>query len=301
MLTETNSEKNFFPGSTQKKDFLSSLMDALMNKVTASGKLPYEKIINVLLSSVQQKDLLFAFQDPSIQNIFTVNDMSSSLWDGRNYQHNTAFDYLGVVDANLGVNKTNYYVKRSITQSTSLDDIGELQTTVDVAYTNTSTQTSPFGGEYRDYVRFLIPSNATLLSIAFDRKPSQISPAVTDPSIFTASGFTPPPGLEVDQETEEGKTVIGFFFIVPESTTRTVSVTYRSPSGIDPNAVAFDYNLKVFKEPGTQNDPYQMSLTYPSTIAVLSSSNGFTNVGGKLIYEGPLSQDEDITASFTKK
>lgn len=301
MLTETNSEKNFFPGSTQKKDFLSSLTDALMEKVTVGGKVPYEKIMNVIFSSVQQKDLLFAFQDPSIQNIFTVNDMSSSLWDGRSFHSNTAYDYFGVVDANLGVNKTNYYVKRSINQSTSLIDTGELQTTIDVTYVNTSNQTSPFGGEYRDYVRFLMPGNATLVAIAIDKKPIQISPAVTDPAIFTASGFTPPPGLEVDQTGEEGKNAVGFFFIVPEDSTKVVSITYRSPSGIDPNSVTFGYDLTVFKEPGTPDDPYQMSLSFPPGLAILFSSNGFTNVGGKLIFTGQLSQDEDVTASFTKK
>jgi hypothetical protein len=301
VLTETNSEKNFFPGSTQKKDFLSSMTNAVVDKMTSGGKLPYEKIVQMLLSSIQQKDLLFAFSDKNVQNVFMVNNMSSSLWDGRSYQSNTAFDYFGVIDANLGVNKTNYYVKRSITQSTSLVDLGELQTTADVVYTNTSTQTSPFGGEYRDYVRFLLPGNADLVSIAFDKKTSQLSPAVTDPSIFTVAGFTPPPGLEVDQTEEEGKSVIGFFFLVPIGATRTVSITYRSPSGIDPNAVAFTYNLRVFKEPGTANDPYQFSLTYPSGVAVLSSSDGFTNVGGKLIYEGQLSQDGYITANFSKK
>jgi hypothetical protein len=301
LLTETNAEKNFFPGSTQKKDFLRSLTNALMLKLSSQKKLPYEKFAQMILLSVQQKDLLVSFSDGGVQNIFTVNDLSSTLWDGRTAEKNTAYDFLGVVDANVGANKANYYVKRSIVQETSLEDLGELQTTVGVTYMNSSTKASAFGGAYKNYVRFLVPANATLLSVAFDKKTVQISPAVTDSAIFTSSDFTPPPGLEVEQSQEEGKSVMGFFFIVPAGTTHTVSISYRSPSGIDPNAVAFSYNAHVFKEPGAQNDPYELSVSYPSDVTVVNSDKGFTNVGGKLIYTGELSKDNTIIAHFAKK
>src|SRR5262249_8739891 len=63
MLTETNSEKNFFPGSTQKKDFLRSLTNALMDKIFAEKQVPYEKFTQMIVSATQQKDLLVAFPD----------------------------------------------------------------------------------------------------------------------------------------------------------------------------------------------------------------------------------------------
>ena len=301
LLTETHAEKNFFPGSTQKKDFLRSLTNALLNRFSSGKQISYERMAQVIVTALQQKDIAVAFSDPGVQNVFTVNDLSSSLWDGRAVEKNTAYDYFGIVDANVGVNKANYYIKRSIGQSTSLSNIGELQTTVDVTYTNTSLSTSAFGGDYKDYVRFLVPANATLLSIAFDRKTEQITPAVTDPALFSAPDFTPPSGLEVDQTTTEGKSTIGFFFIVPQGTSRTITVTYRSPSGIDPSAVAFSYNVHLFKQSGAGNDPYELSLSYPNNVTVLVSDNGFTNVGGKLIYDGQLSQDRDIRARFSKK
>lgn len=242
-----------------------------------------------------------AFSDNEVQNVFTVNDLSSSLWDDRIAQKNTAYDFFGIVDANVGTNKANYYVKRSISQSTSLNDVGELQTTADVTYTNSSNNGSSFGGDYKDYVRFLLPANTTVVSVAFDKKAVQVVPAVTDPSIFTASGFTPSPGLEVEESEEEGKSVFGFFFIVPQGTTRTVSITYRSPSEVDENAIAFTYNVRLFKQPGAGNDPYQLSLSYPNNFTVVSNDKSFTNVGGKLVYNAQLSQDRTLTAQFSKK
>lgn len=301
LLTETNSEKNFFPGSTQKKDFLRSLTDALVDKLSTEKQIPYEKFAQMILSSIRQKDLLMVLSDPGIQNVYTVNDLSSSLWDGRVYQRNTIYDFFGVVDANLGTNKANLYIKRSINQSTGIDDTGAQRTTAIVTYVNTSTKTSPFGGDYRDYVRFLVPAIATLDSVAINNKQVQTSPAVTDPSLFTAPGFTPPPGLEIDQTQEQGENEIGFFFIVPVGTTETVSITYNTPGTLDTSAVAFNYNLRLFKEPGTGDDPYQLTLSYPNDFTVLDSDKELTNVGGKLIYSEPFSEDRDIIASFTKK
>jgi hypothetical protein len=300
LLTETNSEKNFFPGSTQKKDFLRSLTNALMNTLF-SKKISYDKFSQLFVLSVAQKDLLMAFSDTGIQNVFTVNNLSSSLWDGREKEKNTADDFLGVVDANVGANKANYYISRSIIQSTSLSDLATLQTTVEITYKNASQRTSVFGGDYKDFLRLIVPEDTSLVSIAFDKKPVAITPAVTDPGIFTSSEFIPPQGLEVTQEQEAGKSVIGFFFIVPAGTSKAVSISYRSPSGIDPNAVAFGYNLRIFKEPGTENDPYEASVAYPNQIALVESDKEFTNVGGKIIYDGYLSADKDIAAHFANK
>ena len=301
LLTETNAEKNFFPGSTQKKDFLRSLMGALLNKLSSEKNISYEKVAEMIVSSSEQKDLLFAFSDPGVQNVFTVNELSSSLWDGRIPQKDTIDDYLGIIDANVGANKANYYVKRSISQTTAIDDRGELQATAGATYTNTSTKTSPFGGDYKDYVRFIIPQNTNLLSVSFDGKQVKTAPAVTDPAVFTAPGFTPPPALEVDQNEESGKRVVGFFFIVPAGSTKTIAINYSVQSAIDVNAVSFIYNLRLFKEPGTGSDPYQLSLSYPGDATVVNSTNGFTNVGGKLIYSGQLSQDTTVVANFAKK
>lgn len=301
LLTENNSEKNFFPGSSQKKDFLRSLTNALMDKLTTEKHFPYEKLVQMIISSTEQKHMLFAFEDPDVQSIFTVTGLSSSLWDGRIPEQNTIYDYFGVVDANVGANKANYYIKRSIQQSTIFSTLGGLQTTADVMYTNNSTTTSPFGGDYKNYVQFVIPANANLESISINKKQQKIVPAVTDPSVFTSPDFIPPAGLEVQEGEEKGNEIIGFFFIVPEGTARDISVTYQMPSSISATAVSFSYNLKLFKQPGTGDDPYTLSVGYPNDFKVVSSSYGLTDVGGKVMYEGTMSQDGSFTATFSKK
>ncbi|MGI8419403.1 MAG: DUF4012 domain-containing protein [Candidatus Levyibacteriota bacterium] len=301
LLTQTHAEKNFFPGSTQKQDFLKSLTNALMNKLFVEKQIPYGKLITMLTDAVQQKHLLFSFNDSDVQNVFTVNDLSSSLKDARVSGKNTAFDYGGVVDANVGTNKANYYVKRSLSQFVSIDTLGSVHATASATYTNASAKTSPYGGDYKDYVQFLIPESATLDAVDIDGKNVQITAAITDPSIFMGEGFTPPPGLEVEQSVEFGKKVIGLFFIVPVGQTKTVSLAYSAPNAIDTRSPSFIYDLHVFKQPGTDNDPYQLFVAYPNTYTMVESDKRFANVGGKLSYSDQLLTDTDLMATFSKK
>lgn len=301
LTTQTHAEKNSFAGSTQKQDFLRSFTNALLQKIFSSKHLPYEKLVQMVTTAIAQKHLLFAFSDSNIQNVFTVNGFSSSLKDARTSQKNTAFDYGGVVDANIGTNKANYYVTRSLNQHVTITERGDLEAITSATYTNSSTKTSPFGGDYRDYVQFVIPESASLTSVAIDGKETEITAAITDPSVFISEWFTPPPGLEVAQTDELGKKVIGFFFIVPMNQTKTVSITYATPNAIDTRQAVFTYDIHAFKQPGTDADPYQLWVSYPNSFSVVVSDKRLSDVGGKLIYSSPLLEDIDLSATFSKK
>ncbi|MGH7202925.1 MAG: hypothetical protein ACREHC_00600, partial [Candidatus Levyibacteriota bacterium] len=262
---------------------------------------PYGRLISMLTNAVAQKHLLFSFNDADVQNVFTVNDLSSSLKDDRVSGKNTAFDYGGVVDANVGTNKANYYVKRSLNQEVTLDSLGGVQATSSAIYSNSSTKVSVYGGDFKDYVQFLIPESATLDSVAIDGKSVEITAAITDPAIFSLPDFIPPPGLEVAQSVEFGKKVVAFFFIVSTGQTKRVSISYHTVNAMDTRSPAFTYDLHVFKQPGTDNDPYQLLVTYPNTYTVVDNDKRFANVGGKLSYSDPLLTDMDLMATFSKK
>ena len=302
LLTQTHAEKDFFPGSTQKKDFLRSLANALLAKFTESKKLPYQLFLNKIGESVKQKHLLFAFPDPATQQLFTVNNLSSSLWDGRKKeQPNTFLDFMGVIDANVGTNKANYYLSRALQQDVAINDKGEVTTTVKVTYENTSRKGSPFGGDYKNYVRFLIPAKASLQTVSFDNRAVAKTRAITDPADFTRNGFVPPRELEVDETQTEGKTSVGFFVIVPAGTIKSFSITYTLPAVINTQSSAFTYNLRVFKQPGTRQDPFSLFVGYPASYRLVKAGAGIADVGGKLSYSTQVSEDTIITAEFSKK
>lgn len=301
LLTQTHAEKDFFPGSTQKKDFLKGLSNAMIMRLSEGKKISNQELLSEVITSIKQRHVLFSFNDQNAQNIFTVNNITSSLWDGRKRQDSTFQDYLGIVEANVGTNKVNYYIKRTWDYAASIDETGNFQGKTTVGYQNTSKRGSPYGGDYKNYVRFILPPNAVVQSVTIDNKELPIVPAITDPAIYTQKEFVPPSGLEIEQTEEKGKTIVGFFHIVPVGASQTVAITYTVQQVIDPTRPSFLYDLQLFKQPGTTDDPYSVSFAYPSSFRLITEGEKARDVGGKVIESGDLLQDTNLKMEFSKK
>ena len=300
LRTQTHVEKDFFPGSVQKKAFLQSLLAAMQQRLLANEHIAYSVFAEKLGESLSGKHVLFAFRDDAIQKVFTVNGLSSSLWDGRQRSGDVHLDTFGVVDANVGANKANYYVTRDISQEVTLGEAGSATTSATVTYTNTSKKDSPFGGDYKNYVQFVVPENAIVREITIDGVVQKMISAETDPAVYTSASYTKPDGLEVETTTTAGTTVVGFLVFVPIGQTRIVTVTYEVLAQRLRNDT-FTYNLWLFKQPGTTNDAYSLAVLYPEGYDTLSSDAIFRDVGGKLVYSGALVKDLFFEATFSKR
>src|SRR5208282_4401053 len=119
---------------------------------------------------------------------------------------------------------------------------------------------------------------ATLQDISIDGQVAQITPAVTDPSVFLSPGFIPPSQLEVESTQEETKSLFGFLIIVPVQSTKTVSITYTMPHAYDMTQPSLAYDIRIFKQPGTGEDPYVVAIAYPASFMPVNTHN-MTNVG----------------------
>lgn len=301
MLTQKHAEDNFFPGSTQKKDFLRALMSSMESSIFDKKSASYLALSKQIEKSIKEKHLLFAFAKPSVQEVFSVNNMSGTLWDVRKKEENSFYDYFGVVDANIGANKANYYLKRSIEQKAIISDKGDLNVTAEVTYSNASTKESVFGGDYKNYVRFILPTGSDLKTVSIDSKETPIIPAITNPSKFGAKNFKPPKQLEVASTQVDGHEVIAFFLIVPTDTQKKVTIDYVVPRSVNTSQAAFSYNLRIFKQPGTDQDPYSLSIVYPSKFKPSDLDKDITDLGGKLVYDQPLTVDRDLRIQFSQK
>ncbi|MCL5432506.1 MAG: DUF4012 domain-containing protein [Patescibacteria group bacterium] len=298
MLTQTKAEKNFFPGSTQKQDFLRSLFNSIQNKIAAENSLPYLNFVNIIAKSVYEKHLIFVFSDNITQNIFTINDLSSSLWDNRENNGQTINDFLGINEANLGVNKANYFIKRKIDQTIAIDKSGVVNGNVEIKYRNLSKAGEWPGGDYKNYLRIILPFGAELVSVFIDGQEQKIVPAVTDFLIYENKNFRPPSGLEVEKSIEDNKTIYGFLTVVPTDSYKTVKIRYKySNLGIS-SENAFVYSLKVFKQPGTDEDPYLLNLTYPDNFQVIDTSFGVRKNQNTITFSRPLLRDINFKANL---
>lgn len=281
----------------QKKDFLRSLYKAMQAKIS-QGNIPYLLFIQAISNSLSQKHLILAFNN-NAQDTFTVNDWSSSLWDKRKENKESINDFLGISETNLGVNKVNYFIKRKISQSIKIEESGSLSEELDISYKNTSN--SWLGGDYKNYLRIILPLDTKIFSVSINDVSQRIVDAVTDFQIYEAKNFKPPIGLEVEKVNQDNKTIYGFLVNVRVEEIVKIKVKYNLAREAPLNLTSFSYNLRLFKQPGIDDLPYSFSLTYPTSFNVIKSSDGLSREEGKVFYSEKIVEDKNLIINFAKK
>lgn len=299
-LTEYHADKHSFYGSTQKQDFLRSLYDSMQVRLRAHKVTYLLGIIQNTLHAIQQKHVLFALMDTTLQAKLTPANISSALYDSRVNQPGVVNDFLGINEANIGVNKSNYFLTRKIAHTATITRDGKINEKVTLTYHNASPKEQWPTGKYIPYIRVILPHRAALRSITIDGKKQHIVPAITDFRIYEAPGFTPPDGLEVDHSEEAGKTIYGFRTRVSYHTTQVIEITYSLPQKVDMHTTKVAYNLFVFKQPGTLHDTYAFSFTYPSVYTSVSSPASYIQQGNKLSFISSLLTDKHLTITLTQ-
>lgn len=297
LLTESHAEKNSFAGSTQKQDFLQTLFNTLQQKLT-SNHISLLSLLQSTQEALQEKHLLITMADPSVQDVFTVNGFSSALWDNRTSAPNTLLDFTGINEANLGVNKVNYYVHRIVDQQMTIHSSGTVSGALTITYTNSSDGKWP-GGDYKNYLRFILPQDAVLRSVTIDGKDERLQAAITNPAQYEAKSFTPPIGLEVERAQESGRVLYGFLVSVGHGQSRQVHITYDLHQAFDMRQGSFTYSQLLFKQPGMFSYPYTFSVVYPQDVVPTQIPAGFTKTAQGITRQFSFGKDTTITVPFS--
>lgn len=301
LLLETHAEKNFFPGSTQKKDFLRSLFQTIIVQLSVKKNIPYLALALTADEAIAQKHLLLAFSNPNLQRLATVNGWSSTLWDEREEGKNIINDFLGINEANLGVNKANLFIGRKVFQEVGINEKGEITEKLKITYKNTNVNGVWPGGGYKNYLRIILPFNASLSSISIDDVEQERVGAITDPLLYEAKNFIAPQKLEVEKREEDGKTIYGFLVTVPTNMEKTISIAYNLSQKIDLEEPLIFYSFLLFKQPGVDNYPFDFSLSYPATFKVKEAEKGVSQKEGKVSFTKTILTDGEIFVKLAKK
>lgn len=300
LKTEAHAEKNFFPGSTAKKDFLRSLMISLEDKLN-HGNIPLMSLLEKSSKAIKEKHVIFAFGNQVIQNIFTVNSLSSSLWDAREANPDGINDFIGINEANIGVNKVNYFIDRSISHHVTISDTGDYLGELTTTYHNKSKKDEWPGGDYSNYMRVILPPDAVFQGVAINNIDQETTAAVTDFHRYEDPGFSAPHGLEINGYNQSGKSIYGFLVTIPAESTYTIKVKYRLSQKLDTGKPLLRYNVRVFKQPGTEGDPFSFQLSYPGNYRVINASQGFSGDKGTMYYLNYLTTDQYLQVDFAKQ
>lgn len=274
--TQYEVEKDFFPGSRKKANFLTALARELLLKFSDLTNLDYLNIAISFFNSLNQRHVQIFLHDQPQARI--ISDFG---WDGAvkipTCQGNCFADWFGVVEANLGVNKANYFIKRTSNMIISFDN-NKVERFLSVSYVNSASSLLGQTGSYKAYVRILIPQESELLQIELVKgnEKDLLEPEIT---------FT------------QGRKEVGILINIDSGKTRTLNVSWAGPSNLDFSLPGI-YTLNWRKQPGTKEDPAVVRFFFPKNLKIYAkpsfSLTGTTSKG----YNFFLSEDLNSRVSW---
>ncbi len=218
--------------TTESKAILSDLTPALFNTLLTSLNQPDKLtgIVDVLQTSLEQKDIVLFHNDQSAQALITQLGWAGDLAA-------TTGDYLAVVDTNIAGGKTNAMIDQTIDHQASIADDGTITDTVTIRLEHKGDPADLLSGVvYKDYLRLYVPADSQLQSATGFNPP--------DPKLFLA----PSPDSVIDEDLQRisgqilvddrfgvsvnqefGKQVFGGWAQVAPGDSTTITVQYILP------------------------------------------------------------------------
>jgi len=271
-----HSEKGFFAGSRQKSMFLGKLADQLVEEIKMAKDFKQLAIVKAILKSLDNNEIQIYAKDAQIKI-----DLANMGWDGSMYSggcgmENCLADYLYIVEANLGVNKSNYFLKRNIDRLVDISSRA-VSRVIKISYENTARSTTWPGGDYKNYMRVYIPIETNIAEVS-----------IYDTADPTNKKILTNDELEV---TEKGdKRELAFLVTVPVTKKRTVEIRYSS--AIDINLYnEFSYLSYIQKQSGFGETQIVSLVSYPPDWQPIQVEPAATVVNGKLLFDQALEKD----------
>ncbi|MBI4035031.1 MAG: DUF4012 domain-containing protein [Candidatus Chisholmbacteria bacterium] len=276
---QTFHQLNLTSTTSTPADIFSPTLQALYQKLPQAEPTTWFNLAVSLRNLLNQKHLLFSPLDPQL-----VPLIQSRGWDGSLSPPPPASDsadFLGIYEANVGINKANFFVTRNLHHQLRVFKEDHLLATTIIHYQNTSSSTTWPAGNYKNYLRFYLPAGSTLQEITIN---DQVIP--TDQITLT---------------TEHTRTVVGFLVTVPSQSESTVTVNYQLPIKLtfDPNHKSL-YTLFIPKQSGTRPDPLTVKITLPPYIRVTRTTPNREPVPGAITFLTDLTTNRLFTLELEK-
>jgi hypothetical protein len=269
-------EHDFFPGSTQKKGFLSSLVKQLMSQIETANPLA---LSSAIVEGFDQKNMVLFMNSEKLQK-----NLDELFWSGRlatpfcpeSAKNNCYADFQFPLDANLGVNKTNFFIDKSYDIKTVIDDDGLVSVNLSISYLNNSLSDVFPGGNYKNYFQILLPADSVVTGVQIEGQ--QLS--------------------SYDSETGKHK-MIGFLIEIPPQGKKTLSISYTSSIKFKKGKAT--YQLVLQKQIGAQSHDVHFSLSLPKNMNLLNTNFSPLVKNSLILYNTDLSTDRVFFIELLKE
>jgi hypothetical protein len=282
----------------RRKDFMGVLLQAMLTRLEGGvGSFDPLALVTETRRALEEKHILIYVKDPQ-----TAAILSDLYWDGA--IRLTEEDYLFAVDANIGWNKANARIEKSMRYTVDVDSEGRLHSVLDLTYQHRSTQKiegcrqeiryDPIYEQMMDrcywgYLRLYVPQGSRLLQAT--RTPVPAS------HLLRGRGT---PGEPVIEPLEAGKAVFATFFELAPAERKEIHFEYEPPPEIvRREADGYRYELLIQKQPGTDATPVEINVSLPQGAEVVSSEPDPVNVEeARIRYTFDLSTDQKLVLTF---
>jgi len=272
--TQLNVEKKFFPGSIQKKTYLSSIVRQVRNNI---DMVDIKTLFSQIKKSLDEKQIVVFFEDQNFQSLF-----DSSYWSGRviepkcTLSENCVIDYVFPYDANVGANKANFFINRFFNLKIKVDGQGKISHLLSLQYKNDSPAEIFPTGYYRNYFQILLPKNSTLNQVTKD-------------------------GVQVENidQMDEKYKQIGFFFELAPGKTTDIKINYELSDSIKKGTNI--YQLVVQKQTGAKNSDLILEFELNKNISILNQNFSPIVKDNQIIYNTNLLTDKIFFIELTRE
>jgi hypothetical protein len=290
-------------GVAQRKAFLEPFAAAILQRVNeGAGDIDPLNLVRQLNQALKQKDLQIYVRNPDAAAMLAANN-----WDGRMVAGDYG-DMLEIVDTNVGYNKANFFIDRSVSYDVQLADSGISEAVLTINHIHKGeasdepcwqgTLDEYFAGSpyialtdkcYWNYLRVYVPEGSELVS-----GPEHVIPGETwfggydwqseSGTLSELPGFTTfdswmlvPRGEEVVSE---------FHYNLPESVVQSLDGSEQ-------------YTLQLMKQAGAPPHILQVTITPPPGRSVTAVSPEPTALrGDSYIFSLELDGDKAISMTY---
>jgi len=235
--TQAEAQGEFFPGSRKKASFLTALSRNLIGEVEGLGEKQKLLVLGVFLKGFDERHMQ-AFLHENVSQ----NAISSLGWGGEVVAPTCGdgcyADLVGLVEANLGVNKANYFISRNVDLTIGVDQavvIRKLTLTIN----NSANLALGPPGTYKAYIRTFLPSDSSLIS----------AKAITGESIES---------LSAEVVESRGRQEAGVFTQVLGGQSKKIEFTWTTKPQSAP--ILSSYGLYIRKQAGVGDDPWHITI-----------------------------------------
>jgi hypothetical protein len=301
-LQEDQSAENWV---FERKNFIGELATAMRRRLEYEpGALDLLQLATALAQATAGKHLQFYVREPGLAAV-----VAESGWD-QPLTNPPGHDLLLVVDTNVGYNKANAVVERSLLYQVTLGDDGRHQAELTVSYRHNGRPLDEacrqMGFNYRpgilyeelvhdcywNYVRVYAPRGSRLVSGSV--------PPVAGASQLSGRGWHGEAYVEAEPQSEAAATVFANFFLLPRGQTLTASFRYDLPAGLlESSRGEAQYRLNLQKQAGARGEPVEIRINLPERARLIGTQPAATAVEGQtVVFHTLLDRDRSLSLTF---